>query len=94
MNNVQNQKLIDGRFNSTDSLNILFTLFNSKINFHQLEAFRIQIKNTGNIDYHHKRIIELQKSYMSIKEIIENNFSENLEFDINCIIELKPIKKQ
>lgn len=93
MINKQHHKLIEGQFNSSDALNILFALFNSKMNFHQLESFSNQIKNSGNLDYHQKRILELQKSYISIKEIIDTRIDENIEFNINCNIEITPIKK-
>ena len=41
MKKIEKYKLIEGQFSPSDSINILFALFNSKINFHQLEAFRI-----------------------------------------------------
>lgn len=72
MNKAQTYKRIEGQFNPSDSINILFTLFNSKINFHQLEAFRIQ-ETSGNIKIstqHEQRTLELKEAYLLIKSIV------------------------
>lgn len=36
-------KLIDGQFSPDEAKNILMSLFNNKIDYHQLESFRNQI---------------------------------------------------
>lgn len=86
-------KLIQGKFKPSDSINILYALFDSKIKFHQLESFRIQERNSGNVEHHEKRIAELKASYKEVKELISKASQEDMQLDINCDINITLCKK-
>lgn len=96
MNKIQNYKLIEGQFSPSDSINMLFALFNSKINFHQLESFRIQETNSLNngFNQHEQRAVELKEAYLLMKAIVNNASEENMDLEIHGSIEIKPIKRK
>ena len=93
MSKVQNYKLVEGQFSPSDATNILFTLFNSKINFHQLESFRIQERNFKNRDNikHEERVEELKEAYKVLKALINEASDENMDLEIHGTIMLKPV---
>ncbi len=93
MENQQNFKLIDGKFKPSEAINILYSIYDRKINFHQLESFRIQERNSGNADFHTKRILELQESYSLLKNYINKGDSEGFDFQIFCDIKISMVKK-
>ena len=93
MSSVKNYKLVEGQFSPSDATNILFALFNSKINFHQLESFRIQEKNFKNRDSikHEERVEELKEAYKFFKTLINEASDENMDLEIHGTIILKPV---
>lgn len=93
MKNQQNFKLIEGEFKASDATNILHSIFDKKINFHQLESFRIQERNSGNADYHTKRILVLQETYSLLKQYINGGSTEGYDFKIFCEVQISKVKK-
>lgn len=95
MSKSQNFKLIEGRFSPLDATNILFTLFNSKINFHQLESLRIQERNSKDKDYvkHETRVIQLKQAHDLLKKVITNASDKNMDLEIHGTIILKPVER-
>ncbi len=93
MSSVKNYKLVEGQFSPSDATNILFALFNSKINFHQLESFRIQERNFKNRDNikHEERVEELKEAYKVLKALINEASDENMDLEIHGTIMLKPV---
>ena len=93
---VTTYKLIEGQFTPSDSINILFALFNSKIKFHQLESFKIQERNINNKSFiqHENRIVELNESYLLLKSMVKMVSDKNMDLEIHGNIEIKPIKKK
>ncbi len=93
---VTTYKLIEGQFTPSDSINILFALFNSKIKFHQLESFKIQERNINNKSFiqHENRIVELNESYLLLKSMVKMASDKNMDLEIHGNIEIKPIKKK
>ena len=93
MNNVQNYKLVEGQFSPSDATNILFALFNSKINFHELESFRIQEQNYSNRDYikHDERVVQLRQAYSYLKTIITDASNDNMDLEIHGTVIIKPV---
>ena len=93
MSSVKNYKLVEGQFSPSDATNILFALFNSKINFHQLESFRIQERNFKNRDNikHEERVEELKEAYKVLKALINEASDENMDLEIHGTIILKPV---
>jgi hypothetical protein len=95
MSNVQNYKLVEGQFSPSDATNILFALFNSKINFHQLESFRIQEQNFSNRDCikHDQRAVELRDAYLFLKSIINSASDDSMDLEIHGTIIMQPVKR-
>jgi len=95
MSKVQNYKLIEGRFSPSDATNVLFALFNSKINFHQLESFRIQEKNFVNPDSrkHEERVEELKQAYKYLKGIVNEASNDGMDLEIHGTIIMKPVER-
>lgn len=95
MSKVQSYKLIEGQFSPSDATNILFALFNSKINFHQLESFRIQEKNYVNRESirHEERVQELKEAYKYLKNIVNEASNEDMDLEIHGTIIMKAVKR-
>ena len=93
MSKVQNYKLVEGQFSPSDATNILFALFNSKINFHQLESFRIQERNFKNRDNirHEERVEELKEAYKFFKTLINEASDGDMDLEIHVTITIKPV---
>lgn len=89
MKKQQTFKLIDGVFEPSEAKSILFTLVNSKINFHSLESFGITIRNSGDTSVHKKRIEELTQTNSEIHQLIELASKNNQILKINGIIEIE-----
>ena len=87
-------RLIDGEFSPSDARNILFTLVNSKINFHSMESFGITIRTSGDTSFHEKRIKELTQTNIDIKEMMDYAKENKLRLKINGTIEIKLINEQ
>ena len=95
MSKISTFKLVEGQFKPSDSINILFTLFNSKINFHQLESFRIQERNINNKSFlqHENRIVELKEAYLLMQTIAKKASDENMDLEIQGNLKIKAIKR-
>jgi hypothetical protein len=87
-------KLIDGRFEPSEALNILFALVNSKINFHAMESFGITIRSSGDTSFHEKRIKELSKTNTDIKKVLDYAKEKKLALRIDSNIEIKLIDER
>lgn len=96
MSKVQNYKLVEGKFSPSDATNILFSLFNSKINFHQLESFRAQELNSSNneVSQHEQRAVELKEAYLLMKAVVNNASKNNMDLEIHGNIEIKAVKRK
>jgi hypothetical protein len=96
MKKIEKYKLIEGQFSPSDSINILFALFNSKINFHQLESFRIQETNHNSrlSSQHEQRAIELKEAYLLMKSIVKLASDNNMDLEIHGNIDIVPVKRK
>ena len=81
-------KLLDGQFDPSEARSILFTLINSKINFHSMESFGIYIRSSGDTVYHEKRIKELKQTNIDIKQLIDMAAKDGKNLKINGNIEI------
>ena len=93
MEKQHNYKLIDGEFEPSEARSILFTLVNSKINFHCMESFGIAVRTSGDVSFHEKRIKELTQTNVGIKKVIDYAADNNLFLRINGIIEIELINE-
>jgi len=88
MEKMQIFKLIDGDFEPSEARSILFTLVNSKINFHSMESFGITIRTSGDTSFHEKRIKELAQTNVDIKKVLDYATENKLNLRINGNIEI------
>ncbi|MFV8368113.1 hypothetical protein [Flavobacterium sp. LB2R40] len=81
-------KLIEGQFEPSEAGKVLFSLINSKINFHNLEVFSSQIRyNQENL--HSKiRLEALTDASEYIKELIEEASAKDLVLRIDSVIQI------
>lgn len=87
-------KLIDGNFKPSEAVNILFALFNSKINYHNLESFRIQELINTNFEHHDQRAKELKNDYLLIKKQINEASEQGCHLSIKSNVEIELIPKK
>jgi hypothetical protein len=90
----KNFKLIDGTFEPEEARNILFSLVNTKINFHSMEAFGIAIRSSGDTSYHDKRISELTKMNLDLKVLLEEARGAGLDVKITGDIAITVVEKK
>lgn len=88
MESIHSFKLIDGQFTSSEARSILFTLVNSKINFHSMESFGITIKTSGDTSFHQKRMKELAQTNIDMKKVLDYADENNLRLRIDGNIEI------
>ena len=81
-------KLVKGQFSAQETKQILFTLINDKIKFHQLDLFSKSERNTGNKIYSENRIKELNECKQELDSFLELAKEKNLEIKINGDITL------
>lgn len=93
MNKNQKFKLIDGKYDPQETFNILFSLINSKINYHHLEVFKA--KETKGKDSSHsiKRIKELKDVNENLKLMIDYATENKLKVKVSSVIQLSLVKK-
>lgn len=81
-------KLIDGQFHPNEAMNVLMSLFNSKIDYHQLESFSNQIRNGSDVSSIQNRIQSLKNSMESIKAIIKEADENGKQLKIEGVIQI------
>lgn len=91
MKSKKEYKLIDGNFKPSEAIHILFTLFNSKINYHNLQSFKITELAGSKFENHKSRADELKEDYLKIKKIINQASEQGCDLKIKSTIEIKPI---
>jgi hypothetical protein len=79
-------KLVKGNFKAQEAKEVLFKLINSKINFHQLEAFSIRERNSENSAQTENRIEELQLIRKNLENFILQAEKENKTLTIDGTI--------
>lgn len=84
----QEFKLIEGQFYPEEAMNVLMTLFNSKINYHQLELFSNQIRSGSDVSSSQKRIESLINSVEIIKAIIKEADVDGKQLKIKGLIQI------
>lgn len=84
-------KLIAGKFIPQEARSILFTLVNSKINYHAMESFGITVRTSGDTSFHKNRIKELSNANIEIRKVLDYAEKNNLYLSIEGDIEIKLI---
>ncbi|MEJ1221178.1 hypothetical protein [Sediminicola sp. 1XM1-17] len=71
MNAMKKQfKIVEGAFTPSETAEVLFTLINDKIKYHNLQITEITERFGGDTSHSERRIKELQESKEQIKELI------------------------
>lgn len=82
----KNIKLIDGTFDPNEAKKIISGVLNSKINYHNLDAFSNQIRFDSDNLKTTTRIQELQNSNSEVLELVEFAKNNNLKLKIESQI--------
>ena len=93
MKNEHNYKLIDGIFQPIEAQNLLLELIDTKINFHNRDAFSNHIRFNSNILNDVSRTKKLKITSEEMKRLIQFAASNNYELEIksNISITLKHV---
>lgn len=81
--------LIKGTFSPEQAKNILNSLINSKINFHNLEDFSNSIRFSLDDSYSKKRIEELNEMKIIINQLMSNADLKGHKVEMKCQFEIK-----
>lgn len=93
MENNHSFKLVDGQFESTEAAKMLFALINSKINYHNLQAFSIREKFSGDVSHLNDRVEALKSVCDDLKEVLAYATENGLELKIDGVINIEMVKK-
>jgi hypothetical protein len=93
MENNHKFKLIDGKFNATEAGKILLALLNSKINYHNLQAFSIRERYSGDVSHIDKRVEELKAVCEELREVLDYADNNNIKLKIDSTINIEMIQK-
>ena len=91
MENKQYFKLIEGDFTHQEAKNMLYDLINSKIKFHNKDAFSKKIKTNRDTSHSQKRIDELVATFQKMEQLILYANKHKMKLSINAIIEINMI---
>jgi hypothetical protein len=81
-------KLIDGQFYPNEALHVLISLFNSKINYHQLESFSNHIRHGSDLSLSENRVQSLRDSIEGIKEVIKLAGENGKQLKIQSVVQI------
>lgn len=81
-------KLIEGQFAPSEAGKVLFSLINSKINYHNLEIFSNQIRFDEENPQSKIRIKTLSDAAEYIKELIKEGSLQDMELKIDGVIQI------
>jgi hypothetical protein len=81
-------KLVEGQFAPSEAGKVLFSLINSKINYHNLEIFSNQIRFDEENPHSKIRIKTLSDAAEYIKELIKEGSMKDMELKIDGVIQI------
>ncbi|SHN03059.1 hypothetical protein [Flavobacterium xinjiangense] len=81
-------KLIEGQFTPSEAGKVLFSLINSKINYHNLEIFSNQIRFDEENPHSKIRIKSLSDAAEYIKELIKEGSLKDMDLKIDGAIQI------
>ena len=81
-------KLVEGQFAPSEAGKVLFSLINSKINYHNLEIFSNQIRFDDENPHSKIRIKTLSDAAEYIKELIKEGSLKDMELKIDGVIQI------
>ena len=85
-------ELIKGIFASEEARDILLTMINDKIRFHDLQIFKKTERNEmDDLQRHHDRIEELKAQRNELQLWLETMSALNYELEIHGVVNIKPV---
>ncbi|HET8827888.1 MAG TPA: hypothetical protein VFM79_01040 [Pelobium sp.] len=81
--------LLKGDFTPDETIDVLFSLINEKIRFHNLHILGIKEGRSGDKTLHEKRLEELLETKKMISNFVTNAESGTKKISIDGIINLK-----
>jgi hypothetical protein len=93
MENKLTIKLVEGKFLPSEARKVLFSLINSKINYHNLELFSAQERSDGNFEHSKLRIEYLKNASDKVTEFIKKATQNQYHLKIIGDIQIRMIKK-
>jgi hypothetical protein len=89
---MQDFKLIDGTFIASDAMDILLNMVNHKIQYHDLQVFKMMERfDKEGVELHIERLTELKEMREELKLYIETMGDLNCKFRVNTTISLEPL---
>ena len=92
MEKLHRFKLVDGKFSPADASQVLQTLINSKINFHNMEVFSLKERMTGDPSPHVKRIGQLKEARDYVDSILKFAKEEGKNLKLEGTIKITLLK--
>lgn len=80
--------LIEGKFNTTDAAEVLFSILGAKINFHNTQILSIKERFNGDTHFSEKRLKELLQAKQKVSELIAEARANNYDIDIKSTVEV------
>jgi hypothetical protein len=88
MKNIENLTIIKGTFECDEAKDILYNIFSSKINFHQLKNFSSLERFGKNDEVAQKRIPELKMELEKLQDIFNEAKALNKRLVVNSEIKI------
>ena len=86
----QKIQLVKGEFTPSESLDVVRSLIDEKINFHKIQRLQLwEGSHRGNTDQLDGRIQELEKEKQIAKEFIAGMRAQGKNLSINGVLEIK-----
>ncbi len=88
INKTRSFKLIEGVFGPAEAADILFSIVNDKIKFHNIHILSIKERFNGNTEVSERRLKELKISKKNIAKILSEALELGYDVEINSDIEI------
>lgn len=82
-------KLIDGTFDTVEANDVLLTILNDKIRFHNIQILGIQERCDGDAVISERRLSELKEVKKQVVEFISKAQNNNCDIKINAAITME-----
>lgn len=93
MENTFTIKLVEGSFLPSEAGKVLYSLINSKINYHNLEHFSAQERSEGDLEHSKQRIEYFKDATVKLSEFLKMATQNQNHFEISGDIHIKMIEK-
>ena len=89
MNNIETLTLVDGHFTHQQAREVLLSLFQAKIHFHEMENFSSQRRFGHEDPMAVKRIPDLKKNMKSILDLVSQAAKGNKKMIVTSVIKIE-----